>query len=55
MSELVAKLFNANPEDWFSRVVVHLNFRSNCEADQPLSFPYTDSTISLLKSEISCF
>ena len=26
--------------------------RSNCEADQPLCFCYTNSTISLLKSEI---
>ena len=29
--------------------------RSNCEADQRLCFRYTDSTISLLKSEISSF
>ena len=29
--------------------------RSNCEANQHLCFRYTDSTLSLLKSEISSF
>ena len=32
-----------------------LCLRCNCEADQRLCFRYTDSTSSLLKSEISSF
>ena len=40
----------------FAKTKAQISFAKNCEADQPLCFRYTDSTISLLpKSEVSSF